>query len=254
MAFSNGPKIITENLMFLIDPGDKNSYPGSGGTITDMINRTSCTITSGNYNSAFGGILESSADSGVYFNINIPDSSWMTTAFNKTTGGWTIIEWLRVDDTTYPEAAAGGYGSGGGYGSTTTFGFDWNHGYQTLSSIRFGGSVGTNLNPASTGYDFDVAISLSTYPNYGDYFCRQLYWDRTNNLVGAYINGVSAGSTSISSVAGFTLHDGGDLSLGTLYGWQHDGARGPVLIYSKVLNDSEMLQNYNAIKGRFKLK
>lgn len=253
MGFFRGPNIVRDGLVFCIDPGSTRSYVGSGTSIKDLVNRTTCTITSGNYSSSYGGILESSADSGVYFNINVPDSTWMNGAFNKTSGGWTIIEWLRVDDTTYPEAAAGGYGSGGGYGSTTTFGFDWNHGTGNLSTIRFGGSAGTNVNPSSTGYDFDVTVSLSTYPSYGSYFCRQMYWDRTNNLVGAYINGISAGSTSISSVAGYTLHDGGDISFGTLYGWQHDGARGPIMIYNKVLSADEMLQNFTAHRRRFGL-
>jgi hypothetical protein len=36
MAFHHSPKVVTDNLIFLVDAADKNSYPGSGTTWTDL--------------------------------------------------------------------------------------------------------------------------------------------------------------------------------------------------------------------------
>ena len=45
MAFSHNPKIVTDGLVVCLDAGDKNSYPGSGATWTDLSpNRSECTL------------------------------------------------------------------------------------------------------------------------------------------------------------------------------------------------------------------
>ena len=36
MAFSHSPKIVTDGLVVCLDAGDKNSYPGSGATWSDV--------------------------------------------------------------------------------------------------------------------------------------------------------------------------------------------------------------------------
>ena len=69
--------------------------------------------------------------------------------------------------------------------------------------------------------------------------------------MGFYFNGEHIASTSIASVSDQTLYDGGGISIGSLYGWRHHGARAAFKVYNRVLSQAEILQNYNAIKGRF---
>jgi hypothetical protein len=45
MAFSNGPRIITQGLNLLVDIADFNSYPGSGTVVTDVISKVTGSFT-----------------------------------------------------------------------------------------------------------------------------------------------------------------------------------------------------------------
>ena len=48
MAFSHGTpnSIVTDGLVFCVDAANKDSYPGSGTTATDIISNTSTTLQS----------------------------------------------------------------------------------------------------------------------------------------------------------------------------------------------------------------
>jgi hypothetical protein len=45
MAFSNGPRIITQGLNLLVDIADFNSYPGSGTAVTDIVSKVTGSFT-----------------------------------------------------------------------------------------------------------------------------------------------------------------------------------------------------------------
>ena len=47
MGFYRGPNIVTDGLVFAMDPGSERSYPGSGTTTTNIINGASGTLTNG---------------------------------------------------------------------------------------------------------------------------------------------------------------------------------------------------------------
>ena len=63
-----------------------------------------------------------------------------------------------------------------------------------------------------------------------------------------YINGQQV-STSNESPATVT----GNIRIGKAGGNYWNGSFGPIKLYDKILTDSEILQNYNALKGRFGL-
>ena len=45
MAFKHGIKpIVTDRLVYCVDPANIKSYPGSGTTVTNLINNTTGTI------------------------------------------------------------------------------------------------------------------------------------------------------------------------------------------------------------------
>ena len=57
MAYNNGPRIVTNGLVFSVDAADRNSYPGSGTTWTDVsLSGNNGTLTNGpTFSSTYGG-------------------------------------------------------------------------------------------------------------------------------------------------------------------------------------------------------
>lgn len=250
MSVIHGSPLDFKDLLFAIDPALQSSYPGSGSTVYNLIDDTTGSLVNFNYNST--SKIWQTPNVGDFFYIQFGNQPYFNTLFNKTSGGWTIIEWVRVDNLVYPRAAAGGMGNAG-YGSTSTRGFDWNHGTQDLTSIRMSGSV-PEINPSSTQYDFDTGINISAAGlSLNTFFCRALWWNRSTNTHGVYINGVARGSASHSQVSGYSLYNGGGITLGTLYGWSHTGARGPVYIYNRVLTEEENRIHFEVNASRFGL-
>jgi len=251
MATAYQPKIVTDGLVLCLDAGDVKSYPGTGTTWTDRSgNGNNTTISSAEYNGG-GGYFQSVGDAPDSLIFSTPDSTTISDTFSVTSGGWVIEEFIRIDDTTYPEAAAGSVVSNRAYGSDQT-GFDWNHGVMSGTSLNIDMS---NLNTgggASRDAEVDLAID-SAFQTYDQWLLRSIYWDRTNDICGVYYNGIFQDSGSISGVSGYSLYDGGGIAWGTLYGWHHDGARSLMRVYNRVLTADEVLQNYNAQKSRFEL-
>lgn len=182
------------------------------------------------------------------FYVSINDSTSINNAFNVTAGGWTIEETIWTNSVTYPECDAGGRGSIVAYGTGAT-GFDWNHGILN-TSFRFGQSSnsvsGYEENPAS----FSVP---SPYNSLNAWRVRNIVWDRSNNINSLFINGNFINSVSTPLTAGTSLYDGGGIVFGELYGWRHFGRRSSIKIYNRVLTNLEILQNFNALRGRYGL-
>ena len=244
-------EIVTDGLIMNLDAGFLPSYPRNGNTWYDL---------SGNGNNASIGIANFS--NGVFESITSPgyadrlefytaDSTSLYNALSVTTGGWTIQEWVRIDDATYPETIAGTVASGGAYRNTAT-GFDWNHGEMSMSRFEMGAS--SALINDNNSYDAIGSITIpSPYNTFGVWYCRHLYWDRDNNQMGLYYNDAHMGSISMGVLDGYSIYDGGGISWGQLYGWRHEGARASVKIWNRVLSSTEVSQNFNAQKSRFGL-
>ena len=243
--------IVTDGLVLNLDAGFTPSYPKSGNTWYDISgNGNNTSIGVANFsNGVFESITSPSyADRLEFFT---PNSTSLNNALSVTTGGWTIQEWVRIDDATYPEAIAGTVASGRAYRDTET-GFDWNHGEMSMSRFEMGASSAL-INDNNT-YDAIGAITIpSPYTTFGVWYCRHLYWDRDNNQMGLYYNDAHMGSISMGVLDGYSVYDGGGISWGHLYGWRHEGARASIKIWNRVLSSAEVSQNYNAQKDRFEI-
>ena len=218
-------KIVTNGLVLALDAADKNSYPGSGTTWSDMsgIGNTN-TLTNGpTFSSTNGGSI---VFDGANDYINVTCVSNTIRAYNSSTefiiklplysGGQRCILSYRSANTMYIGKNSGGI-----------FVF-----YNTLNVAAY--TVGSIVDGA-------IAHCVVT--------C-----DASNNLLSTYINGTLAGSvtrTGWTTTYNTTLGLGYDLSGGTeeymvgnMYVFRH---------YNKVLSSAEVLQNYNAQKSRFNL-
>ena len=83
MAFGNGPRLVTTGLDLLVDAADRQSYPGSGTTWTDLRSRVTGSLTGSiSYTTEFyGGFTFSDSSSAVIF---------PSTVANYGTGSFTV--------------------------------------------------------------------------------------------------------------------------------------------------------------------
>lgn len=243
MALHHSSRIVTDGLVLFLDAANPKSYSGSGTTWTDLSgNGNNGTINSGEW---VNGYLRNFENTSNFFYISVPDSTILNTTLSTTVGGWTIEEIIWTNSVTYPESDAGSVASGNAYSSGGT-GFDWNHGIGN-NQFQFGQSSN-----ASGTYEDSTTINISPpYDSLNAWKHRTMIWNRTDNTVSLFINGVYQGGASTPNTAGTSIYDGEGISFGSLYGWKHYGRRSIIRIYNKVFTESEIFQNFTTTRGRY---
>ena len=220
---SIAPSYVTESLQFYVDAGLTSSYPGTGTTWYDISeNSRNLTMNSLSYSSNDGGYIifdgSHTADSVATYSINFSN-------------GFTVESVAKF--------------SGSGLEGLFAFNDPTNGNY-----INVQAQGGTNIR-----WEVDQSSSLTTTNSLTSstwYHVTCVYEGDSNNTSGTariYINGVenntaSLGRSGQSQTSNFELglHDGnltGNIALSRMY--------------NKVLNSTEVLQNFNATKNRFGL-
>ena len=237
MSASDGPKIITDGLVFAVDTADKNSYPGSGTTWTDLAGSNNGTLTNGpTFDSGNGG--------SIVFDGSNDLVDFGTTILNLGTQDMTISSWVKLtsNPSGYVTVVCKAYASSGNryfIGANTR---------REATLLLAGSSV--KISEGST------ALSLNTR-----YFITGV-WDRSGNT-SIYINDTA----DTVSNADISALDGEDISDNTIpfrigsyatsnkvspfYLWP--GNIATTMLYFRTLSSTEVLQNYNALKSRFGL-
>ena len=214
---------VTESLQFYVDAGLSESYSGTGTTWYDISgNSRNLTMNSLSYSSNDGGYIifdgSHTADSVATYSINFSN-------------GFTVESVAKF--------------SGSSYEGLFAFNDATNSNY-----INVQAQGGTNIR-----WEVDQSSSLTTTNSLTSstwYHVTCVYEGDSNNTSGTariYINGVenntaSLGRSGQSQTSNFKLglHDGnltGNIALSRMY--------------NKVLNSTEVLQNFNATKNRFGL-
>jgi len=232
--YSNGPKIVTDGLVLCLDAGNAKSYPGSGTTWTDISrNSNNGTLTNGpTFNSLNGGNItfDGSDD-----HIVIPTN---TVIDNALAGQFTFEIWLM------PLNAGARYGKFFGKGNY----------YNRINGI------GGDFNQAGPNYDIsfqyrdassNAAGVFTGFVSYNNWF-HIVVTRNSANLMSGYNNGVFYASVSDSVNLGGSSYPI-ILSRNDTPGEPRGSRIASFRFYTKGLSQSEILQNYNATKGRFKL-
>jgi|SRR5210317_314166 len=226
MALSHSPKIVTDGLVLCLDAGDGKSYSGSGTTWYDR---------SGNGNNgtlvnspAFsdGGLDLDGTDDRITFDTPFADESDLT-----------VIMWFKGQ-------AASGAADGFGYllhnnGADTSTG----NSYITIGEHGGNNQYYAALNGQYQNMTFGVTVDTTTVHQIA------LTWDGSTQKVyfdGVYKKGISLGSigntwSSVTSI--------GSNRTSTYRAW--DGVIYSCHSYNRALIADEILQNFNAQKGRF---
>jgi hypothetical protein len=219
MSYSNGPRIITNNLKLNLDAGNTKSYPGSGSTWLDL---------SGNgYNGTLSTITYSSANKG-FMTFN-GTSSYITTAFDSVAVGSmpiTLELWINSD-------------------SSTPVGiFDSAPNNQNvLRNFSSGNIEWWNASPSVS-----LGLSASTW-----YQLLFIFRFQTNRYIDYYRNSQFVSTTMGSTTSTFTWTGlrFGDINNGTA--GRYAGKLAIARVYNSLFSLNDVIQNFNATKGRFNL-
>ena len=223
MALFRGPNIVTDGLVFAMDPGSTRSYPGSGTTTTNIINGASGTLNNGvAYVTNNGGAFDfDGTDDYIQF------SNY--SAHQSTTG--TIEAWVKMDNLTGDRYIFG-------IGGTTTYG--------ASRALRINGGNFSVVTYGSSTQDWNGITAATT-----DWTHVAMGWNGTTLYF--YLNGyyrLSVPRTGVVTPLGTVFRIG-------MPPWSVssaiDGQIASVRHYSIALTEDQMRQNYNAQKSRFGL-
>ena len=217
----------SDNLVLHFNPKMTESYPGSGTTLNDLSsNGLTGTISNLTYsNSTF-------TFNGSNSQVSIPDNA----ALEPGTGSWTIEVWFKNAGSS--GTVVGKYGPGG---TSSIISY----------AIRLGGS---NL----IRCDYSNGTTAQTTDNYtfnNNAWVQMVYvWDKTNNNIYTYSNGVLQQTKAIT-ISGGIYNSSTSIYLGSYNGGEYPqyftGQMGIVRIYKKALSATEVLKNYDANKGDY---
>ena len=229
MAYHTGPKIVTDGLVLCLDAADRNSYPLTGSTWYDL---------SGNANNGtITGATFDSGNNGSFSFDGTNDKGTFTSPINETSNQ-TYEVWTNAIASASADNGFAYILHNNSADSTT------GNSYLTIG-IRPTQEYYAALNGAYSNMSSGVTASNSNIVQI------ILTWDGTTQKM--YINGDLKNSDSLSTTPqnfSTTTSFGDYVSLtyrmiqGNLYS---------IKVYNKALSANEVLQNYNATKGRFGL-
>jgi hypothetical protein len=217
--YANG-KIVTDGLVLCLNAADKNSYPGSGTTWTDVASTNNGTLTNGpTFNSANGGSI---VFDGVDDYINCGNASNLQITIG------TISAWVKTST------------PGGSFRSIIAKQNAW--GLFVADSILVTYDWG-NVATRSTG----INIADNTWKYVAMTFTETSGTPSNNAII--YLNGNAVLTTTIKN-----SNQSVNVQIAEANANQYlNGNIAIASIYNRVLSTSEIVQNYNAQKSRFNL-
>jgi len=228
--------IITDGLVFNMDAANRASYPRTGITITDTVNQTDGTLINGpTFDSGNGGsIVLDGVNDNIGFNSSV-----------NVGNNFTVCIWNQTTSAERRTLIANSYT------------------YETSNSSLNGflfniGNNGTDLF-LSLGRDLQYRISSTGYITANTWSLACATFDGTD--IRLYYNGQETTYASTVGSVGNLVYTNSELYMG---GWKLNNAGyysgeffggkiSNAQIYNRALSATEVLHNYNALKGRFGL-
>lgn len=232
MSLHHSPRIVTNGLVFCVDPANIKSYPRSGNTWKDLsIKQRNVTLyNSPTFQSSNGGIL------------TFDDLSFQygETATAEDISIWTVDCWARFTKTLSGKVSSIITGQ-----------------YNLATKLNFsiGINEATSFYRISAGFfDGSWRIASGFSPDLNKwYHFAGVYNGSTLKF---YVNGILYSSLSYigtpQSGGTFRIFRRWDDAANSTINFLK-GDIGPVRVYNIALTDDQILQNYNAIRGRFNL-
>ena len=233
-----GPRIVTDGLVLCLDAGNTKSYPTSGTDWTDISRNTNNgALTNGpTFSATDGGSIGfdgtddfvSITNPATFRNQNFAVSVWL----NPLTQNTAIISMIDFDHATVPSQ---GWVLQSEDATTNRYYYlVWHDGTQFQPVGGFGAGLG-------------IQVTTSRWQNI-------VYSKNGTSLLG-YLNGTQVyNRTGTSSNVNYVASR--NFRIGSCIGAASRVFKGNISqfhVYNRALSAAEILQNYNATKGRFKL-
>jgi hypothetical protein len=226
MSAISGPNVIEDGLVLALDAANVKSYPGSGTAWTDLSNNgNNGTLVNGaGYNSDNLGSL---VFDGVDDYVTLGTKNIITTDFS-------VNMWVRVTTATK---------------EVYFFSFGYIDSNSALlyrnESAPYNLTIIYRNSGANTTHSSSFAINQNVTYN--------ITWIRNGASNILYINGVNIYSFSNSTTLTSCIYDIGWATTRNKTTAYYQGNIYNTMLYNRALTPQEILQNYNATKGRFGL-
>ena len=221
MAFGRGPSIVKDGLVLALDAANTKSYPGVGTVWKDLSgNGNDGTLVNGP--TLVEGNLGSIEFDGIDDYVSVLPGSYSEYTVNF------ICKWI---------SSVGTQGRLFGTNASGTY------------TIRDPSNINFHYNPLG-GSPSSVTLSSNVNVGYGKWTNVTLTVSALNTEVKIYVNGILRNSSSVIPSVNLS---------GTMFiGAQNTSLRancsfGFFQLYNRALTPEEILQNYNATKGRYGL-
>jgi hypothetical protein len=235
-TFSNS--IVTDGLIMYVDAANKNSYVGSGTTLTDLSSsvNTLTTFNSPSYSSTNGGMITLNGSNQYIYKSSVN---------NPPTTKLSMEVMARFTDT--------GVGVGGRYLMSMGRDIGTNGGLALLAYgySGVGGQLIFELGSAYGRVSSGIVVSTGTWYH----ICVTCDATYTKfHLNGNLMNRSSQSTGAVASTPGISIGSYLSAAVPPVAGsaW-HNGDIGFVRIYNRALNNAEVLSNYYGQKSRFGL-
>lgn len=249
MSGNVAPKIVRDGLVLCLDAANDRSYPTAGLTWSDLTtNRNNFTLINGpTYDTSNGGSI---LFDGINDYANIPYNSTLSV-----TSGHTLECWFYATGRGINSIFDGsGHLMRAGQVEDSVFQLNYIYDYGAIGYLWFRSYNGNPYPSAGTFY-------FVGSPNY---VAPANKWNlatvtRDNSTIKIYVNGnlvTTVTGATIPSNTSWITYAGGSLTLGRVTSNNLINYKGKIAItriYNRPLSDSEVLQNFNANRGRFGL-
>lgn len=234
MGLSYNPSVVLDGLLFMLDPGNVKSYPGSGTLAYNLINSNSVNLNSVTYSSSFGGCFSFAGS-----NINGGDMFNLRNSIDNLSS-LTVSMWFKRNRFVTAE---------------TIFALVKNNGTHTVN-ISFDRTIGAG--GRSNGDSSFLGVASNFVIDRNKFYHITLTMNLVSKQTKIYVDGVLIpviGTTNYAStffgpgaVGPSTNRIGDEVQAGVSPFY---GLISQVLVYGRELNPNEIYQNYNNTKGRF---
>jgi hypothetical protein len=220
MALVHSPSIVTNGLVLYLDAANPKSYPGTGTGWSDLSGL-------GNNGTLINGVTYSNANLGTFTFDGVDD--YMTTPLSTAFQDFTVCVWFRQSGgaIAFQRLVDKSYINGFWIGRSSTNANTW------------GGGI------KETGSPFGRFITLTDGQWHYLAYRRQgtthtIFGDGITNTTSGTVTGTALDTTQMQ--IGLAVADSATVFNGNI----------PVVkVYNRALQDSEILQNFNALRGRF---
>ena len=260
---AGGGGIVTNNLVLHLDAGNSSSYSGSGTTWTDLSGQgNNGTINGSTYNSEIGGYFDFDG-SNDYVSLGTSINSYISVHKDCSFNIWMQFDIDSRDNViiTHPTIGSGNdrfliwYDKSAFGTPNNTGGNDVGGGTTNIITVHVKNTIGGEYRWTTGNNVFGNNVFGNNTTNTWHNICVVL--DTTNDKYYTYLNGQQVALFNSTAVQGIDSRIGGvgqDFYIGRSNNSHNswlDGKLSQFLVYSKALSSSEVLQNYNATKGRY---